>query len=192
MKTNGYLLRLTAEFFGRFTAYGEPHGDSHMCIFYYELSKREFVTRTWFAPLFFPSSFVITARYVLIDLIRKSTSHKYTEESWKNLGNLTRWRALDLSLYFWIIKIKESLEVFVVIILFFARTNIITQDKLPLFLLASYFGWVRLIMKEFEIDGLPLRQFLYWIVPLYFLMCSILFRSYSEKLSSLALLRKRL
>ena len=39
---------------------------------------------------FFPSSFVITARYVLIDLIRKSTSHKYTEESWKNLGNLTR------------------------------------------------------------------------------------------------------
>ena len=116
--------------FGRFTAYGQPHGEPHICIFYYKLSKREFVTRTWFVSLLFPSSFVITARYVLIDLIRKSTSHKYTEESWKNLGNLTRWRALDLSLYFWIIKIKESLEVFVVIILFFARTNIITSSQL--------------------------------------------------------------
>ena len=61
-----------------------------MCTFYYELSKREFVTRTRFVSLLFPSSFVITARYVLIDLIRKSTSHKYTEKSWKNLGNLTR------------------------------------------------------------------------------------------------------
>ena len=90
MKTNGYLLRLTAEFFGSFTAYGEPHGEPHMCTFYYELSKREFVTRTRFVSLLFPSSFVITARYVLIDLIRKSTSHKYTEKSWKNLGNLTR------------------------------------------------------------------------------------------------------
>ena len=130
MKTNGCFLRLTAEFVGRFTANGEPHGEPHMCTFYYELSKREFVTRTRFVSLLFPSSFVITARYVLIDLIRKSTSHKYTEKSWKNLGNLTRWRALDLSLYFWIIKIKESLEVFVVIILFFARTNIITSSQL--------------------------------------------------------------
>ena len=44
MKTNGYLLRLTAEFVGRFKANGEPHGEPHMCTFYYELSKREFVT----------------------------------------------------------------------------------------------------------------------------------------------------
>ena len=29
-------------------------------------------------------------------------------------------------------------------------------DPEPIF----FFGWVRLIMKEFEIDGLPLRQFL--------------------------------